>query len=207
MKKLALLSLLVFVVFSCSSSNDDDGGGGGTNGGGGTLPFLIMGNTTQASVSYNTDITNIDFEMTTQSGDSTFFEAGLDVDNNNSIDILFKLVTWTNNTVLTVRSSGYGITGSQDSFEIIGADTSFESILLFSSGTEINSSISGFKLDEDLLISHVLNGDLITVSQSVWSSVAYLPFTSALTTGWVGLNIVGTPDNIQGIGINTIATR
>lgn len=203
MKKLALLSLLLLAGFSCSSSGDD------TNAptGGGSAPSLIMGNTNQTSVNYNTDITNIDFEMTTQSGDSTFFEAGLDVDDNNSVDIRFQLVTWTNNTVLTVRSSGYAITGAQDSFELIGSDTSLESIQLFPAGIEINTSIPGFVLSEDLFISHVLNGNLITASQSIWNDVAYLPFSSATRTGWVGLNIEGTINNIQGIGINTIAIR
>lgn len=200
MKKLALLSLLLLVGFSCSSSGDDTTSGG-------SAPSLIMGNTTQSSVTYNTDITNIDFEMTTQSGDSTFFEAGLDVDGNNSVDIRFQLVTWTNNTVLTARSTGYAITGAQDSFELIGSDTSFESIQLFPAGTEINNSISGFTLSEDLFISHILDGNLITASQSIWNDVAYLPFSSATRTGWVGLNIEGTINNIVGIGINTIALR
>lgn len=201
MKKSILLSLLVLVAFGCSSGGDGDDGSGGT------VPFLIMGNTTQESVTYNTDITNIDFEMTSQSGDSTFFEAGLDVDDNNSTDLTFQLVSWTGNVVLTVRSTGYAITASEDSFELIGSDVSFQSISLFPSGTEINSSITGFTLSEDLFISHVLNGNLITASQSIWNDVAYLPFSSATRTGWVGLNIEGSIGNIQGIGINTIAIR
>lgn len=201
MKKLALFSLLVFVAFSCSSSTSDGDDGSGA------APFLIMGNTTQASVSYNTDITNIDFEMTSQDGDSTFFEAVLDVDDNNSTDLRFQLVSWTDNVVLTVRSTGYAIPTGQESFELIGSDASFQSILLFPAGTEINSSISGFTLSEDLFISHILNGELITASQSIWNDVAYLPFSSATRTGWVGLNIEGSINDIQGIGINTIAIR
>jgi len=202
MKKFALLSLLVFAGFSCSSNSDDDGTSGG-----GDDPFIIMGNTEQSSVSYNTDITSIDFAMTTQSGDSTFFEANLDVDANNSTDLRFQLVTWTDNVVLTVRSTGYAVTASQDSFELIGSDLSLESISLFPSGTEMNNSLTGFSTSTELFISHIFNGQLTTASQSIWNGIAYLPFTSATRSGWVGLNIEANGNDIQGIGINTIAIR
>ncbi|OEK04205.1 hypothetical protein [Roseivirga misakiensis] len=201
MKKSVLLSLLVLFAFSCSS---DDGDGSGTDG---TAPFVIMGNTSQATVSYNTDITSIDFEMTTQTGDSTFYEANLDVDGNNSTDIRFQVVSWTDNVVLSVRSTGYAITASQDSFELIGSDVSLESLVLFPAGIEINGSITGFTTATELFLGHFLNGQLTTSSQSVWSDVAYLPFTSATRTGWVGLNVVANGTDIQSMGINTIAIR
>lgn len=200
MKKITLLSLLVLVSFGCSSGGDD-------NGSGGALPFLITGNTEQDGVTYNTDITDISFSMTTQNGDSTFFEANLDIDDNNSTDLRFQIVTWTDNVVLTVRPIGYAITAGGDAFELIGSNVSFESIQLFPSGTELNTSIGGFTTGNDLFISHILNGQLTTASQSIWNSIAYLPFASATRSGWVGLNIEANGNDIQGIGINTIAIR
>lgn len=199
-KRVTLLGLVVLLTLGCSSGVDD----GGSNG---SLPFLIMGRIDQAGVSYNTDITEINFEMTTQSGDSTFFEANLDVDDNNSTDIRFELVTWTDNTVLSIRSIGYAITAGQGSFEILGTDVSLQNAQFFPAETEINNSLTGFTQSEDLFISHIQNGQLTTISQSIWNGVTYLPFGSNTRTGWVGLNIEANGNDIQGIGINTIAIR
>ncbi len=200
MKKITLLSLIVLTVMSCGSGNGDDGSGG-------ALPFLITGRLEQAGVTYITDVTEISFSQTSQDGDSTFFEANLDVDANNSTDLKFQLVTWTDNTVLTIRPIGYAITASSDNFELIGTEVSLESLQLFPAETELNSSISGFTTGKDLFISHILNGNLTTASQSIWNGIAYLPFASATRSGWVGLNIKANGNDIQGIGINTIAFR
>ena len=201
-RKFVFLSFVVLLVFSCSSDGDDNGSNGGSQ------PLLIMGTVNQAGVSYLTDITEISFEMTSQSGDSVFYQANLDVDINNSTDIRFELVSWTDNTVLTIISlGGYAITASQDAFEILGTDTSLESARFFPSGTIINSNITGFVQSKNLFISHILNNERISASQSIWNDVAYLPFSSNSRVGWIGLNIEANGTDIQGIGINTIAIR
>lgn len=204
MKKSILLSLLVVFTFSCGSGTDDGLGGGGPT----ASDFLQVGNTDQEGVVYSTDITEISLSQSSQDGDSTFFQTTLDLDGNNSADLLFQLVTWTDNILFTVRSTnGYSISGDDSDFEIFGTERSFQGLKLFPDGTIINGTIFVDDNDEDLFISQIRSGQLTATSLLIWNDVAYLPFQSDVVEGWVGLSIDANGNDIQGLEISTIATR
>jgi len=204
MKKSSLLALLALVTFSCSSGIDDGLGGGGST----DTDFLQVGNIEQDGVRYSTEITGISLSQTEQSGDSTFFQATLDLDGNNSTDLQFQLVTWTDNIVLTVNAiNGFSIPGDDSDFEIFGTERSFQGLKLFPAGTIINGTIFIDDNNEDLFVSQIRNGELTTTSLLIWNGIAYLPFKSAGVEGWVGLTIDANGNDIQGFDISTIATR
>lgn len=204
MKKSILLSLLVVFTFSCGTGTDDGLGGGGQT----ATDFLQVGNTDQEGVVYSTDITEISLSQSSQDGDSTFFQATLDLDGNNSADLLFQLVTWTDNVLFTVRSTnGYSISGDDSDFEIFGTERSFEGLKLFPEGTIINGTIFVDDSDTDLFVSQIRSGQLTATSLLIWNDVAYLPFQSDDVEGWVGLTIDANGNDIQGLEISTIATR
>lgn len=204
MKKSILLSLLVVLTFSCGSGTDDGLGGGGST----ATDFLQVGNTDQEGVDYSTDITEISLTQSSQVGDSTFFQATLDLDGNNSADLQFQLVTWTDNVLFTVRSTnGYSISGDDSDFEIFGTERSFQGLKLFPEGTLINGTIFVDDSEEDLFVSQIRNGQLTATSLLIWNDVAYLPFQSNDVEGWVGLTIDANGNDIQGLQISTIATR
>ncbi|MBO3700681.1 hypothetical protein [Roseivirga sp. E12] len=204
MKKSFLVSLLVVATFGCSNGPDDGLGGGGS----GAVDFLQVGNTNQEDVVYSSDISEISFAQSQQVGDSTFYQANLDLDGNLSADLLFQLVTWTDNILLTVKPvNGFSVSGDDSDYEIFGTERSFEGLKLFPDGTIINGSIIIDATDEDLFVSQFRNGVLTATSLLIWNDIAYLPFKSALIEGWVGLTIDANGTDIQGINISTIATR
>lgn len=204
MKKSLFLSLLAIIAFGCSN-NPDTGLGGGGNG---ATDFLQVGNTSQEDVVYSTDISEITFAQSLQTGDSTFFQANLDLDGNLSSDLLFQLVTWTDNILLTVRSvNGYSISGDDSDFEIFGTERSFQGLKLVPDGTIIDANVIIDASNEDMFVSQFRNGELTAASLLIWNDIAYLPFKSSTIEGWVGLTIDANGSDIQGINISTIATR
>lgn len=204
MKKSSLLSLLVIVAFGCSNGPDDGLGGGGPT----ATDFLQVGNTNQEDVVYSSDVSEISFAQSQQTGDSTFFQANLDLDGNLSADLLFQLVTWTDNILLTVKPvNGFSVSGDDSAYEIFGTERSFEGLRLFPDGTIINGSITVASTDEDMFVSQFRTGELTASSLLIWNDIAYLPFKSSDIEGWVGLTIDANGTDIQGINISTIATR
>ncbi len=204
MKKSLLLSLLAIIAFSCSNGPDDGLGGGGN----GATDFLQVGNTSQEDVTYSSDVSEITFAQSLQTGDSTFFQANLDLDGNSSADLLFQLVTWTDNILLTVKAvNGFSVTGDDSDFEIFGTERSFQGLRLLPDGTIIDGNIIIDASDEDMFVSQFRNGELTTSSLLIWNDIAYLSFKSNAIEGWVGLTVDANGTDIQGINISTIATR
>ncbi|WP_139135221.1 hypothetical protein [Roseivirga sp. 4D4] len=204
MKKSLFLSLLAIIAFSCSNGPDDGLGGGG----GGATEFLQVGNTSQEDVVYSSDVSEITFAQSLQTGDSTFFQANLDLDGNISSDLLFQLVTWTDNILLTVKAvNGFSVSGDDSDFEIFGTEQSFQGLRLLPDGTIIDANVIIDASDEDMFVSQFRNGELTAASLLIWNDIAYLPFKSATIEGWVGLTIDANGTDIQGINVSTIATR
>lgn len=205
MKKYLLLLVFLPFVFAC---NDRDvGGGSGINPG--DLP-LITGNTSQENVSYRNNVAPLTFEQVNQVGDSTFFEAGIDFNENNANDLLFQLVRWGDEQVLTVRArDGFEIPFSGSDFEIISISQMIPGINLLGEGIELNNIITDYASLTDGFLTNT-SGNRVNTSANmlIWNGIAYLPFRGNNRIGWIGLRINnGAGVQIDGLNISTIAIR
>ncbi|HEY9117185.1 MAG TPA: hypothetical protein VIN11_05125 [Roseivirga sp.] len=200
-----ILSIALFALFVWSCSNNGNGNTGGTF----RVP-LIVGQTDQTGVTYNSNIQSINFELESQDGDSTFFVANLDLDGNNSNDIVFTLVKWTDNQVLTLRGrNGFEVPFSNSDFEILGTEQVIPGLAILVEGTTITESINNYIGLEDGFVTNTRGNSVSTSSNlSIWNNTVYLPFKNNTKDGWVGINIISnTGVQIDGIGIDVIAIR
>jgi len=192
MKKYLLLLVFLPFVFAC---NDRDvGGGSGINPG--DLP-LITGNTSQENVSYRNNV-------------ATFFEAGIDFNENNANDLLFQLVRWGDEQVLTVRArDGFEIPFSGSDFEIISISQIIPGVNLLGEGIELNNIITDYASLTDGFLTNT-SGNRVNTSANmlIWNGIAYLPFRGNNRIGWIGLRINNSAGvQIDGLNISTIAIR
>lgn len=205
MRKIILPAFLALVLTSCSSDS-------GSFGGGDFKQVLIAGQEGQAGVTYNDNIESIAFTQIRQEGDSTFYEAKLDLDQNNSIDLSFTLVKWSDIQVLTLKGrNGVEIPFSGGEFEILENEALIPGINLLQEGTQINSLVKDYTTAVDGFITYTRGNSVnVSANHSIWTKAAYLPFLIPSTNkeGWVSIDIISnTGVQIEAIGIDMIAIR
>ena len=204
MRKILILSLIVLVVTACGSSD------GSENPTINTPLFLTVGDTDQEGVDYFDDITSISFSQTDAIGDSTFYEATLDVTQDNIVDLRFNLVQWANSQVLTVTGTNVTIPFSGTVFEIFGTDEVIDGTTFLTAGSQIDEAVSDYRANEEGFITNTNDGMVTTSAVLIaWNGTFYLPFKTITNEGWVGLSITAANrgGDITGMGIETIAIR
>lgn len=197
---------LIFVALIISGCAGDSTGNSTSN----FREPLVVGQDNQAGVSYNSDIESIDFILDREEGDSTFFVANLDLDGNNSSDIIFNLVKWSDTQILTLRSrNGVSIPFTSSDFEIIGTDITIPGLTLLVEGTPINSLVTNYQSSVEGFVLDTLGNMINTTAQlAIQNSTVYLPFASGTREGWVGIYIIFSGGvQIDRIGIDVIAIR
>lgn len=197
---------LIFVALIISGCAGDSTGNSTSN----FREPLVVGQDNQAGVSYNSDIESIDFILDREEGDSTFFVANLDLDGNNSSDIIFNLVKWSDTQILTLRSrNGVSIPFTSSDFEIIGTDITIPGLTLLVEGTPINSLVTNYQSSVEGFVLDTLGNMINTTAQlAIQNSTVYLPFASGTREGWVGIYIIYSGGvQIDRIGIDVIAIR
>lgn len=205
MKRLVYLIFVVAISTGCSSDS-------GTFGGGDFKQVLIAGKEGQAGVTYNDNIESIAFTEISQEGDSTFYEAKLDLDQNNSVDLSFTLVKWSDIQVLTLKGrNGVEIPFSDSEFEIIESETLILGLNLVQEGTQINALVKDYTTAVDGFITYTRGNSVnVSANHTIWTKEAYLPFLipSSKKEGWVSINMISnTGVQIDAIGIKMIAIR
>lgn len=205
MKKTLLLLLSAALITACGSDTVPFGGGQSEE-------LLVVGQTDQPGVTYNDDITSISFTQTTQVGDSTYFEADLDIDDNSSVDLRFTLIKWSDLQVLLLRGrNGVEIPFSGNEFEILENEVVIPGLSLLQEGTQINSLVTNYGTTEDGFVTYTRANSVSSSSNmAIWTNTVYLPYqsVSGTFTGWVGINIISNSGvQIDGIGIDVIAYK
>lgn len=204
MRKILTLSIIVLFISACGSSDGSDTP---------TIDtplFLTVGDTDQEGVDYFDDITSISFSQTDVVGDSTFYEATLDVTQDNIVDIRFNLVQWANSQVLSVTGTNVTIPYSGTVFEIFGTEAILDGVTFLTAGTQIDEAVSDYRANENGFITNTTDGMVTTSAVLIaWNGTFYLPFKTITNEGWVGLSITAANrgGDITGMGIETIAIR
>jgi len=204
MKNILFTAFLSLIILSCGSDDGSDGPQIDTP------RFLEVGDTEQEGVSYFDFNGSISFSETNQVGDSTYYEASLDLNQDTNADIDFTIVRWDNSQVLLITGTNATIPFSGSEFEIFGTTARVDGVTILPTGTAIDEAVQGYASNEQAFITNTESGSVVTsVILTAWSSEFFLPFKLGGSEGWVGLSIVAPSSGgaISAIGVGTIAIR
>ena len=204
MKNILFTAILSLIIFSCGSSDGSDGPQIDTP------RFLEAGNTEQEGVSYFDFNGSVSFTETNQVGDSTYYEASLDLNQDTNADIDFTIVRWDNSQVLLITGSNATIPFSGNEFEIFGTSARVDGVTILPTGTPIDEAVQNYASNEQAFITNTENDMVLTSAiLTVWSSEFFLPFKLGGSEGWVGLSVVAPSSGgaISAMGVGTIALR
>ena len=208
MRNLFSTFILLLIISGCSTGDPTPGGGGGNQGGG--VP-LVVGDTEQSGVNYRASSGLANLAQKLVDGDSVFYEAAIDLDEQGSADLVFTLVKWTDFQVLTVKgSNGFSIPFTGSDVEIIEIERLVPEAKFLINGTTISSTTAtNYTTEISAFATYTYQGEISILSElSFWNDRVYIPFQSETVEGWIGINAeVSSGVELTGIGIKTIAYR